>query len=119
MVEMLTNTFMADGTVTKYSVVCVGRFDNTVRQTMFPDVEQMSSIIGLALNDAGDGGNVLVCSMGKIEDPSFDFVLNKPIYVSYAGYLTQRPPQSSIYRIGRCVGKHSIFIAPSEFLLLD
>lgn len=119
MSENIIKTFLADETVTKYSAVCIGRFDNTVKQALYPDVDCMSNIIGVALNDAGDGGNVDVCILGVITDPILDFTLKKPIYVSYGGYLVQTPPVNSIYRIGKCVGRNSIFIAPSEFLPLD
>ena len=119
MASPVTMTLMADGNISKYSVVCIGRFDNTVRQTMWPDVVYMSSILGVALNDAGDGGNVDICSLGTITDPTWTWERGKPIYVTVGGYLTQTIPPKSIYKIGKAVASNVVFVSLSEYLMLE
>ena len=116
---MVTHTMMADGPVSKYTVVCMGRFDNTVMTAVWPDKNMVSNIIGLALNDTGDGGNVEVCLMGPVTDPSFYFTRSKPIYIVDSGRLTQTMPIRSIYSIGKAIAEKTILVMPSQFFLLE
>ena len=115
---MVTLTMLADGTIAKYTAVCIGRFDNTIAQAMWPDKNMVSSIVGLALNDAGDGASVEVLILGIVSDPVFSFIRQKPIYIGSGGYLTQTIPNQSVYAIGKATATNSIFVSPSQLYLL-
>lgn len=116
---IVSHTMLADGEITKNTAVCVGRFDNTVRTAIWPDKDKMSSIIGLAMNDAGDGANVEICVMGPITDLGFIFTRSKPIYIIDSGRLTQTIPNKCIYKIGQAIAERTIFITPSQLFSLE
>lgn len=116
---IVSHTMLADGEITKNTAVCVGRFDNTVRTAIWPDKDKMSSIIGLAMNDAGDGANVEICVIGPITDLGFTFIRSKPIYIIDAGKLTQVIPSKYIYKIGQAIAERTILVTPSQLFSLE
>ena len=115
---IISHVFQADQAIQKYDIVTIGRFDGTVMKVVWPDLEAMSNIIGIALNDAGDGSDVEICLFGVISDSSFSFNAKKPIYVSEAGRMTQVLPAKSIFKIGKAISKNQVLINLSELLLL-
>jgi len=115
---MLTHTMLADGAIAKYSAVSIGRFDNTVQPAYWPDPSIVSIVIGLALNDGGDGSEIEVCIMGPVTSNLFNFERGRPIYIGVGGYLTQKIPDRSIYRIGKAVAVNTIMVLPSEVFML-
>lgn len=116
---IVSHTMLADGEITQYTAVCIGRFDNTVRTAIWPDKNMVSNIIGLALNDAGDGASVEVCIMGPVTYLGFTFERAKPIYIIDSGKLTQTIPSKSIYTIGKAISERTVLIMPSQLFLLE
>jgi len=115
---MITEHFLADGYVSKYSVVSIGRFDNTCTQAFWPDTQYISNVIGLALNQGGDGADIEVCIIGKVTDPTFNFTIKKNVYIGIGGYLTQTIPDKSVYIIGKAIAKNSILVSLSQPFIL-
>lgn len=116
---IVSHTMLADGEVTKNTAVCIGRFDNTVRTAIWPYKDMMSTIIGLAMNNAGDGASVEVCIIGPITDLGFTFIRSKPIYIIDSGKLTQTMPDKYIYKIGQAIGERTILVTPSQLFSLE
>lgn len=116
---MVTHKMIADGMVAKYAALSIGRFNNTVKHALWPDPTLISNILGLSLNDTGDGGEVEFCIMGPVTSNTFSFEIGKPIYVGVGGYLTQRMPNKSVYRIGRAISTDTILVMPSEPYILN
>ena len=115
---MIIEKFLADGNITQYTAVSIGRFDNTCIASAWPDSDLLTTVLGLALNGGGDGAEINVCILGVVTDTIFDFTFRKPVYIGIAGYMTQKIPTKSVYIIGKAVAKHSIFVAPSQPFLL-
>ena len=115
---MITEKFLADGAVSKYAVVSVGRFNNTCTHCFWPDPRYMNNILGLALNGGGDGAEIEVCVLGCVQDNIFNFTLYKPVYVNVGGYLSQVRPVKSVYRVGIPVANNRLFVSPSQVFLL-
>lgn len=62
-------------------------------------INEVNSYIGLATNSASAGQDVIVKTAGLIEDASFTFILNSPIFIGSNGQLTQIFPTTGYIKI--------------------
>jgi hypothetical protein len=77
--------------------------------------------IGISFNAAAVAANVTVKSGGFLEDSSFAFQVDKPVYIGAGGVLTQVPPQAPAKfssRIGVAVSITKFFIQIERPILL-
>jgi hypothetical protein len=66
--------------------------------------EHANLVLGLTLNAADAGGNVEVAVTGEFTEPSWDWTLGLPIFLSVNGTLTQTVPTSSVANFSLVVG---------------
>lgn len=66
---------------------------------------------GIAINAGNIGDTIKILSFGVVEDSSFIFGINEPIYLSVDGEITATPPSSGyLVKIGYGLGSGAIFI---------
>ena len=76
-------------------------------QTIFEDAK----IVGVALNASAIGGNVTCLTYGILEDPSFTFPLNEPLFLKANGVISNIEESTGFStQVGHSLGTGAIFI---------
>lgn len=103
----------------KYQAVSSSSDELSCQLANWPNQTLLSNVLGVILSNAVAGQLVEVVLLGIIYDSSFSWIPNAPVYIGSGGYLTQTIPSTAVYQIGKAVGTHTLFISPSQFLLLN
>lgn len=68
------------------------------------NITQANRIVGMTMNAAVPGGLVSVQKFGELTEPSWNWTLSQPIYLSIDGALTQTPPSTPASQFSVIVG---------------
>ena len=83
------------------------------------DVEHASCFAGLSLNAAQEDGDITLMASGVLEDASWSWEANKPLFIGADGRLTQTPPETGFSQnVATPVSTTKIIINPQESILL-
>lgn len=84
------------------------------------DVLESCSVIGVSKQAGLIGGEIEVVEFGELVTVQ-NWVINKPVFVTLDGQLTQTPPTTDIlFSIGFATDTNSLYISPErELVLLD
>lgn len=113
-------TKVADSAVGGQRVVVSVSADGIVHADS-DDLTHLNKVLGVTKTAAAAGDEVEVISLGEIEEASFSFTPDQPVFVSAggSGLLTQTPPTSGFsLRIGHALSATKVFIKISEGILL-
>lgn len=78
-----------------------------------------SKVLGISLQAGNIGNEIEVLLFGKVEDSSFNFPLNEPLFLDLNGVITSTPPTSDFsVNIGHSLGLGAIFIDVKEAIEL-
>lgn len=76
-----------------------------------PDTVVNATVFGMATTAAVAGATTQVIEFGEVEDASFTFPLNAPLFLGVSGKVTDIPPTSGVLtQIGHSLGNGKIFI---------
>lgn len=80
-----------------------------------PTTYNESKVLGVTLQGGVTTDEVEVLLFGKLEDPSFNFPLNEPLFLTTNGTITDVPPVTGFSaNIGYSLGLGAIFINVQE-----
>jgi hypothetical protein len=80
----------------------------------------LASLIGVSINAASNGQMVTVQQKGILQDPSWNWTPNQPIFVGSMGILTNTPPTSIATRqVGVALSATAILIDISDLILME
>ena len=120
MESILSYELQAETAMQQYQAVSSSASNEmNCRLSMWPDEDVMSNVLGITKTNAFNGQMVEIVLEGILFDLKWNWIPNKPIFVGGGGYLTQTMPTKSVYQIAKAIGPHTIFVAPSMFLLLN
>ena len=72
-------------------------------------------MLGISIQAGLTGQDIAVLLFGKIEDASFNFPLNEPLFLDLNGVITSTPPTTDFsVNIGHSLGLGAIFIDIKE-----
>jgi hypothetical protein len=71
--------------------------DGTILHADCTDVTQVDRVVGIALGEAAEGGNVIVQKMGRLTNLDWNWIVGKGIFFDENGELTQTPPTSGYW----------------------
>lgn len=78
-----------------------------------------SFVLGVSLESGNPGDDIRIQLFGLLEDPSFTFGINVPLYLGNDGIITDvAPTVGTRTRVGHGLGTGSIFIKIEEPILL-
>jgi len=72
-----------------------------------------AKIIGMALESGSVGATIAILTFGIVDDASFSFTLNEPLFLQATGFLGETAPSASgefIVTAGQSLGSGSIYI---------
>ena len=83
-------------------------------------LDDVNKILGLSLNSANVGENVRVLIFGKLSDSSFNFNIDKPIFLGINGQIVQEVPETAVFiqRLGKVLRNNEIMIDLDEPIIL-
>jgi len=81
---------VADGNVS--AIKAIYKTVNGVKPAFYNQTESESIVIGLSINGAIDGDVIRYKTHGRMEDSSFAFAINVPLYLGINGALTESEP---------------------------
>lgn len=102
-------------TITQFSIV---RLVSST-QTSLASIETYvrAKAVGIALQSGIIGDQIRILTFGILEDPSFNFTLNEPIFLDTNGVISQIPPIATTLfelNIGQSLGVGAIEIKVGE-----
>lgn len=78
-------------------------------------LEHINSILGITTNAAVADGPVFVQTYGEIEEPSWNWAVNQPIYLGTSGALTQVAPAAGfILILGHAITPTRMFVSKQQ-----
>jgi hypothetical protein len=78
-----------------------------------------ATVIGISISSATSGNSVRYKIVGRLEDSSFNFTINQPLYLDINGNITETAPTSGYRtRIGTALESGAIQIQIDEPILL-
>jgi hypothetical protein len=112
-------TFTASGAIGGHRAVvissagAVGYADNTL-----PD--HANAVVGITLGAAADGDDIQVQDSGEITEPSWNWMLQQPVFLSTNGLLTQTCPTSGfVLVIGTPTASDTLLVSIKQPFLLE
>ncbi len=117
MADSIDLPFQAETAIVQYALVSTNVFGRLVHCD-WPLTEACSNVIGIALTSATPGEIIQVRHLGIIDNPGWNFIINKPVYANYNGSISQEIPLNSIVKIGKAVGQTRLFVKFSDLLAL-
>lgn len=71
-------------------------------------------VVGVTVNAADTGGSMTVQALGSLTEPSWNFDVSNPVYLSNSGLLTQVAPVAPNFSmvIGAPISQTSLFVRP-------
>lgn len=89
-----------------------------VRHVDVSVADDAQRVIGLSMTAASAGGTVTVADSGPVDEPSWSWTPDEPVFVMGLGLLTQSTPtspaQAFLLRIGVALSPTSIFVSIGE-----
>ena len=75
-----------------------------------------AKVLGISTTAAVAGNTVNVQTFGILDDPSFNFPLNDPLFLDNNGFITNVPPVPGefLVEVGNSLGAGSIFVRVQE-----
>lgn len=111
-------TFTASGALGGHRAVRAS-FANRAVYADHDDVASASSVLGITLGAADDGTQVNVAASGEIIEPSWAWVVDKPIFVGVNGVLTQTPPPTGfLLVVGVATSATSMLVSIKQPIVL-
>lgn len=107
----------ADGDVS--AIKAIYKTVNGVKPANNNSTEDEATVIGISINGAVDGDKIRYKTYGRMEDSSFNYTLNAPLYLELNGNLTETSPLSG-YRtqVATSLGVGAININIQEPIML-
>ena len=117
--RLLRVTVKAGQTVSALKLVRFTDPDYVEHADCFSTFED-SNATGVSLNGGPVNTDIDITLFGRIEDPSFTFPLNAPLFLGANGEIVLLPPIGAVYnmQIGKSLGNGSIFVDIKEPILL-
>lgn len=84
------------------------------------NLQDANFVVGMTLNAALAGDPVDVLLVGEVEEPSWGWTPNQPIYLGADGYMTQVPAPGSVFSlvVGFPISPTKAFISIREPIIL-
>lgn len=104
----------SDVTATAFGVISALKVVYAISATQVAIADQLQphKPIGVALNAAGDGDSITFRTFGEVEDASFLFAVNEPLFFNSVGSITNIPPSTGYHtEIGHGMGVGKIFVS--------
>lgn len=93
----------------------VNATDDTSIELADPSAYTTGIVLGVALQAGLLGEDIEVLLFGKLEDVSFTFTLNEPLFLTANGVITSTPPTTGFsVNIGHSLGSGAIFVNIKE-----
>lgn len=105
-------TVPAKGSILGHKIVKIR--NNFAEYADIFDVDILYCTVGMSLNSAVDGENVVVKLFGKVVEPTWTFEsINIPIFLGESGTFSFIPPENGImFQIGSVINTTAIHISP-------
>ena len=111
--QKLITTFIASGDISALKPVRAVDLNTVILANDGSYTE--SRVIGVTTTSALDGEPIKVQLFGKLDDVSFTFPLNEPLFVDEFGNITDVFSLDDFHsKIGYSLGNGSIFVQPAE-----
>lgn len=111
--QKLVTTFISNGDISAMKPVRAIDLSNVIIANDNTYLE--SRVIGITTHAALDGEPIKVQLFGKLDDASFNFPLNEPLFVNEFGNITDIFSLDDFHsKIGYSLGNGSIFVQPAE-----
>jgi len=111
--KLLIDTRICDENISALRLVTA--IDSTDIELANNNIYSSSKVLGLSLQSGNIGDEIEVLLFGKVEDNSFSFTLNEPLFLTSNGQITSTAPTSDFsVNIGHSLGVGAIFIDIKE-----
>lgn len=112
-------SLIASGAIGGHRVV-VTNGDGTCSYADASNVAHKMRIVGISSSAAIDGADVIIVTLGKIIETSWNWTIGEPVFVGTNGLLTQTAPTTPSFQhiIGVAIDADTIFVQQNQPIIL-